>query len=85
MTTKNEETLLGIEKCSELLLDKPIFFSLICHNSRKYRVADGEYIFFSVVDKPISGRITLYSELLRIFLKKSIYLHQKINNYGNNI
>ena len=33
MTTKNEETLLGIEKCSELLLDKPFFFSLICHNS----------------------------------------------------
>ena len=45
MTTKNEETLLGIEKCSELLLDKPIFFSLICHNSRKYRIVDGEYIF----------------------------------------
>ena len=59
MTTQNEETLLGIEISLELLLDKPIFFSLICHNSRKYRVADGEYIFFSVVDKPISGRTTI--------------------------
>lgn len=77
MTTKNEETLLGIEKCSELLLDKPIFFSLICHNS----------IFFELWSQlsinPISERITLYSESLRFFLKK-IHIFTSINNYGNN-
>ena len=59
MTTKNEETLLGIEISLELLLDKPIFFSLICHNSRKYRVVDGEYIFCQLSINLFRGRTTI--------------------------
>jgi len=35
MTTKNEETLLGIEKCSELLLDKSKSFLLNLATTRK--------------------------------------------------
>ena len=35
MTTKNEETLLGIEKCSDLLLDKSKSFLLNLAATRK--------------------------------------------------